>query len=166
MKNKNILFFLIALVVTGTVINSCKKEEDSKNIKPLFTNGSWQLSSVMVFNYVGSNGEKTDTLSTTCGSSQLFTFNSNGTCTYTNFNCQSTPHSGNWSLSDDGLVMFSNIILDSIPGGKNNQPFTYSKIINIGNYSMVLQTCDVATYFTATTKRKIVQFGFIHIAAK
>jgi len=62
--------------------------------------------------------------------------------------------------------MFSNIILDSIQGGKNNQPFTYSKIINIGNYSMVLQTGDVATYFTATTKRKIVQFGFIHIAAK
>lgn len=45
---------------------------------------------------------------------------------------------------------------------KNDEPFKNTKIVNLGQYSLVLQTGDINTYYSPTTKRRIVQYGFVH----
>jgi hypothetical protein len=164
MKIKTFFLLLFALAVVTLLYNSCKKEYDSANIKPLFTVGSWQLGSVIIYNYVGSNLLTPDTLNENC--IQHFTFKSDGTCSYTNFHCITQTSNGTWSLSNDGLVMFSNISVDTLQDTKlvPAHPFIYCKIINVGQYSMVLQTGDVGAYFTPTSRRRIVQYGFVHIS--
>ena len=170
MKNKKTLFFLTVavLVMAGLVINSCKKDNQN-SVEVLLTRGKWQLASVMVYNFIGSSQVgTTDTLNTNCDSTQIFTFNTNNTCGYTNFECIPQKTSGNWTLSSDQLTLVSNMICaDTLIGGlpdpnKKAQPFINTKIINLGQYSLVLETGDVNTFYTSTTKRRIVQYGFVH----
>jgi hypothetical protein len=121
-----------------------------------------------VFSYVGNNSLPTDTLNTTCTRSQVFTFNSNHTCTYTNFSCIAQSTQGSWALTSDDLFLNSTMkCTDTIPGTngaqtKTDMPFANAEIINLGQYSLVLQTGDISTYYTSTTKRVIVQYGFVH----
>jgi hypothetical protein len=169
MKNKKILFFLTAavLVIAGLVINSCKKDNQN-SVETLLTRGKWQLASVLVYNFVGSSQVgNTDTLNVNCDSTQIFTFNTNNTCGYTNFECIPQKTSGNWTLSSDQLTLISNMLCaDTLIGGapdpKKAQPFINAKIVNLGQYSFVLQTGDVNSFYTSTTKRRIVQYGFVH----
>ncbi|MFI5157945.1 MAG: hypothetical protein ACHQF4_03720 [Sphingobacteriales bacterium] len=168
MKNKKIFFSLTAaaLVVAGLVINSCKKDNQN-SVQVLLTRGKWQLASVMVFNRLGSSTISTDTLNVNCDSTQIFTFNTNNTCSYSNFECIPQKTNGNWTLSSDQLTLTSDILCkDTLIGGKadsvKRKPFQNTKIVNLGQYSMVLQTGDVNTFITSTTKSRVIQYGFVH----
>jgi hypothetical protein len=169
MKNKKILFSLTVaiLAIAGLVINSCKKDNQN-SVETLLTRGKWQLASVMVYNFVGSSQVgTTDTLNTNCDSTQIFTFNTNNTCGYTNFECIPQKSTGSWTLSSDQLTLISNMTcIDTLIGGKvdplPSKPFQNTKIINLGQYSLVLETGDINTFYTSTTKRRIVQYGFVH----
>jgi hypothetical protein len=168
MKKKILYFFLPLLVIMSTVSNSCKKESQTELVSSLLTHGTWQLASVMVLNYLGSTQLPTDTLNTNCSLKQVFQFNSNNTCTYTNFACISQSTQGSWSLTNYDLYLTSNMACtDTVPGTNGlkqvtSKPFNNAQIINLGQYSLVIQTGDISTYYTATTKRVIVQYGFVH----
>src|SRR5579875_1847293 len=104
MKNRILYFFLPMLLVLSLVSNSCKKESQKQLIQSLLTQGSWQLASVMVYNYLGNSVLSIDTLNTNCSFTQIFQFNNDNTCTYTNFACLSQPVAkGAWSLTSDQL---------------------------------------------------------------
>jgi len=163
MKNKIAWFVLPLFIIVSIVANSCKKN-DTGLIKTLFTGGTWQLASVMVFNYVGSSLMSTDTLNTDCEKTQFFTFYSNNTCNYKNFHCFDQSTNGSWSLTHDELfLMVTMSVKDTIAGGAISQgnPFGYTKIKNLGQYSMVLQTGDISAYATPGKKRQIIEYGFV-----
>ena len=171
MKNKKILFSLTVavLAIAGLVINSCKKDNQT-SVETLLTHGPWHLASVQVINYVGSSVVSVDTLNTNCDSTQIFTFNTNNTCGYTNFECIPQKTSGSWSITSDQLVLNSNMLCaDTLIGGapdpNKSMPFKYTKIVNLGQYSLVLQTGDVNIFVTSTTRSRIIQYGFVHQAA-
>jgi len=169
MKNKKKIFFLTALVAIGLFINSCKKDNQNSR-STLLTRAPWQLASVMVFNYVGtSQVGATDTLNTTCDSTQIFTFGADHTCKYTNFECLPQKSSGTWSLSSDQLTLMSTLAAtDTLPGNIIDpvkiMPFANTKIVTLGIYSMVLQTGGINIFVTPTTRYRIVQYGFVHQA--
>jgi hypothetical protein len=164
LKIKAPFLLLLGLIFMSLYINSCKKD-NSGSIQTLFTGGSWQLASVTVYNYVGSNST-TYLLDTACNTTQLFTFNSNNTCTYTNFDCITQKKTGTWSLSGNQLNLLVNMTCaDTLAGNipATGQPFANALITNLGQYSLVLETGDINTYYNATTKRKIIQYGFVRI---
>ena len=171
MKYKYLLIFLVGLLVTSAFINSCKKDNVG-TIKSLFTGNTWQLASVMRFNFVGDTLKTTDTLNTTCDTTQLFTFNADNTCTYTNFNCKPQPTAkGKWSLSTDQLFLMSDItcqdtITHTQPNVHTSQPFIQAKIINLGQYSMILQTGNLDVYYPPNEKRVYTVYGFVRVKAQ
>lgn len=168
MKNKILWFFLPMLLVMSVVTNSCKKESQTQLVETWLTHGQWQLASVIVYNYIGASSLPQDTLNTTCSLKQLFTFNTDHTCTYSNYACKTQNTKGNWSLTSDDLFIESDMsCMDTITRNlvlkdTTDMPFKYTKIVNAGQYSLVLQTGDISTYYGTTTKRVIVQFGFVH----
>jgi hypothetical protein len=160
MKHKRLLLLLPCLII-AMVVNSCKKTSLNP-IQALFTGGTWQLASVMAFNYVGSQEVSIDTLNTTCLSTQNFTFNTNNTCTYTNFDCiTQTPSAGQWSLTPNELFLQANIVCKDTTAAGSSMPFSYAKIQNLGQYSLVLWTGDIQPNYSLTQPRRIVQYGFI-----
>jgi len=160
MKNKRSLLLLFGLLV-GFVINSCKKDSLSA-IQTLFTGGEWQLASVMVYNYTGNSLVSTDTLNTNCNLGQFFTFNINGTCNYTNFDCLAQPvANGTWSLTTNQLYLQTNLLCKDTTKAGSSEPFSYAGIQNLGQFSLVLQTGDIQPNYSLTKPRRIVQYGFI-----
>lgn len=151
-------------MVTGLFVNSCKKQPvDYTNT--LLTASPWTLANVYVYRYVGSSLTETDTLNTKCGLTQTFTFSDDQSCTYTNFICRAGTASGIWKFSDDRLTLISTIMAkDTVPGGRDttDAPFKNAQIVNLGSYSLVLQTGDVNSFFTSTTRRVIKRYSFIH----
>jgi hypothetical protein len=164
MNNKKLYFLIFGLIVTSLVINSCKKDKQT-SIPSLFTTGYWELGSIQVYHYIGDSQISVDTL--TCNQAQLFTFKPDMTCTYTNFDCNVQTASGKWSLSDTKLYLSSDItlkdttIVDKKTVISNIQPFSNAHIINIGDFSLVLETGDIQLYYTATQPRTIMRYGFI-----
>lgn len=161
MKNKTVFFFLSLLIIVSVGINSCKKESQLSNLQTLFTGGTWHLASQIQLNYLGSNELPTDTLNADCDTSQLFTFKSDGTCTYTNYGCVIQSSAGAWSLSSDGLYLTTNLSFKGNGDTTGVKPFITCKIVNLGNYSMVLQTGDISVFPSPTTRIKIYQYGFV-----
>jgi len=165
MKHKIIFLFIACLLLTGIAINSCKKDTNT-SIQTLFTTGTWQLASVKVTNYLGSSTINTYYLDTACTQTQYFTFPSNNTCTFTNYHCITQSTTGTWSLTKDQLYLMVNMpALDTLSGGKDTvttQVFANTKIVNLGPYSMTLQTGDIGAYYTSTTKRTIFEYAFVH----
>jgi hypothetical protein len=162
MKKSLIVFVLAGLVILS--VNSCKKDDQS-SLNRLLTLSPWTLASVQVFTYVGSALIETDTLNTTCLVKQTFTFNPDQSCTYQNFICRDTTNKGKWEFSGDKVTLISHMgCLDTLAGGKPviDSPFVNSQIITLGGYSLVLQTGDINSYYTSTTKRVIKRWGFIH----
>ena len=161
MKNKNIYILSALAIVAGFLVNSCKKTDQS-NIPNLLTAGVWQLASVQQTYYIGDSRIKTDTLNAKCDTTQTFIFNKDNTCTYTNFECKVQPTAtGKCSLSNDKLFLFSDIVcLDNTAKGSST-PFSNVKIINLGQYSMVLETGDIGLYYSSTQRRTIRRYGFI-----
>lgn len=168
MKKKIIYIFLPLLVLVCIVANSCKKESQTQLVESLLTNGNWQLASVIVHSYIGSSELKPDTMNTQCSLKQTFQFNSDHTCTYTNFACKTQSKTGKWSLSTDDLYLFSDMSCADTVRGTNgardttDKPFTYAQLYNLGQYSLVIKTGDISTYATSTTKRIIIEYGFVH----
>ena len=160
MKKKHLLLLLSGLVAT-MVVNSCKKDNQN-GIQTLFTGGSWQLASVMVFNFIGNSQTSVDTLNTNCGSTQLFTFNSNGTCTYQNFDCLTQPTAtGPWLLSTNQLYLQSSMVCKDTTTAGSSMPFSNAQIQTLGNYSLVLLTGDIQPNYSLTKPRRQVQYGFV-----
>ncbi|MGF7042326.1 hypothetical protein [Mucilaginibacter lappiensis] len=163
MKNKIPLLFILSLVIINLLSGSCKKDINS-NIPHLLTNGVWELATLQVTNYVGDTQISIDTLNTNCDSTQLFTFNANNTCTYTNFDCLAQTTTGTWTFTANRLYFMSDMVCkDTIAGGAESttKPFENTQIFNLGTYSMVLQTGDVQPNYSSTKKRRIVRYGFI-----
>jgi hypothetical protein len=165
MKNKIPLVLVLGLVIINLLSNSCKKGDNS-NIPHLLVSGTWQLATLQVSNYIGDSQISVDTLNDSCLLTQLFTFNENNTCTYTNYACQSQTTTGTWTLTPNKLYFASNMICkDTVPGGKgalrDTMPFTNTQINTLGTYSMVLQTGDVQPNYSPTSRRRVVRYGFI-----
>ncbi len=160
MKNKRLLLLLTGLAI-ALVINSCKKDAQSP-IASLFTVGTWQLASVQTFNYLGNTLTSSQTSTDTCITTQFFNFNKDNTCTYTNFDCISqTSPTAKWSLTPNQLFLVSEVVCKDTSKAGNSQPFINAQIINLGNYSLVLQTGDIQPNYSLTKPRTIVQYGFI-----
>jgi hypothetical protein len=149
-------------MLIGLATNSCKKNQQDY-IQTLITQGKWELASVMETHYTGAAADSTDTLNTACDSSQYFTFNTDKTCSYTNFDCLPQSTKGQWSLSADELFLYSNMVCQDTTAAKSSKPFQTAKIINLGQYSLVLQTGDLQTYYTPTQVRIIRQYGFVRV---
>jgi hypothetical protein len=156
MKRRYLLLLLV--VITALIINSCKKSGQNP-IETLFTGGTWQLASVEITKYTGNTQISDTTINDTCA--QFFTFKTDFTCTYSNFNCLSQPlATGKWSLTPNKLYLMADITCDSTATLKV-KPFINSQIINLGLSSMVLNTGDIAPNYSLTKPRKIVKYGFI-----
>ncbi|MBE9583968.1 hypothetical protein IM792_05865 [Mucilaginibacter sp. JRF] len=158
MKRSAILFIAAFFVIS--LYNSCKKD-DPTNIRNLFTAGPWELASLQVFNYVGTTQGETDTLNTDCDVKQIFRFNADNTCTYENYSCLDQTATGTWSLSRDRLYLISDITCQDTSASGSIQPFTNTKILNLGQYSMVLQTGDFQETNQPNRVRRVVQYSFI-----
>ena len=160
MKKKRFLLLLILVIIAG-IVNSCKSDNQSP-IHALFTTGTWQLASVTRTYFTGNTIDSTKKLDTACTLSQFFTFNSNGTCTYTNFDCVAQPvASGKWSLTANQLYLVSDIVCKDSTKAGSSSPFTNAEIYNLGQYSLVLITGDVQPNYSLTKQRQQVQYGFI-----
>lgn len=161
MSLKNRLLFLSLLIGICFAVNSCKKEK-ADNIKALLSNETWQLASLQVFHFVGDTQLPTDTLNTKCDTTQLFTFFKDGTCTYTNFHCKPQPIAkGSWNLNDTRLVLLADMVCQDTTKAGSSKPFSNSQVVNLGEFSLVLQTGDTQAYYTATQPRTIYRYGFI-----
>lgn len=156
---------IIAGVLASLVVNSCKK--DSQNaIQILFTGGYWQLASVIETHFTGNTAVSTDTLNTNCSLIQKFTFNSNGTCTYQNFDCVAQPvATGQWSLTSNKLYLQSDIVCKDTSAAGSSKPFSNSEIYNLGQYSLILITGDIQPNYSLTKPREQIQYGFVRIVA-
>ena len=162
MKNKLSLFPLLVLLGISLLANSCKKDTQG-TVESLMARGTWQLASVMVFNYVGSTNTSTDTLNTKCLLDQTFTFNADNTCNYKNFACFNQSVNGSWQLSGDKLTLQSNLACQDTLNKAiiTSKPFANARVINLGQYSMVLETGDLSSFYLATDKRHIKRYGFV-----
>jgi hypothetical protein len=160
MKRTPLLFFLF-LISIALIVNSCKK--DNLSHIPGLLAGNWQLASITVTNYVGDAQVSLDTLNQTCADIQLFTFNADNSCSYTNFQCNADSVIGRWSLTANKLFLISDIVCKDTTkaSGGTSKPFENSKIVTLGNYSLVLETGDVEPNYSATKKRRIMRYGFI-----
>jgi hypothetical protein len=162
MKIKYLLLLLTGLIIC-MMVNSCKKESQTA-IQTLFTGGTWQLTSVQDSSFTGNSLISTTVLDTACVLAQFFTFNADKTCTYTNFDCiQQTPPGGQWALTSNQLILQSNVVCKDTTSIGSSMPFANAKILNLGQYSLVLETGDIQPNFSLTAKRKTRRFGFVRI---
>jgi hypothetical protein len=170
MKFKIRLSLLFAVVALGLVVNSCQKTKQDY-IATLIAQNQWQLSSAQVTTYIGSTQTSQLILDTTCLVTQVFKFNTDNTCSYTNFDCLAQATKGTWALSQDKLFLNVNMIAkDTIarPGDTttHSKPFQTARIVNLGQYSLVLQTGDLETYYSPTQKRVVYQWGFVRVKSQ
>ena len=160
MRFKIRLLILCGFAAISLLVNSCKKSNQDY-IQSLFVGGHWQLSSLEVTYATGALTDSVVLRDTACIFTQLFTFNADNTCSFTNFSCRQQTSSGSWSLSPDKLFLHSAISVDS--SGVTIKPFTNAQIVNLGQYSLILQTGDLQTYYPATMKRIITRYGFVRV---
>jgi hypothetical protein len=159
MKRKYLFPCLFFLMVAALIVNSCKKEKID-NVQTLFTGGHWQLASLQVTHFVGDTLKSTDTLFLTCPLVMSFTFNADNTCTYENFDCIAQPlATGHWSLSGNRLFLSSDIAVKDSTG--NATPFTNAQIDNVGQYSLVLETGNLETFYPPNMIRTKTRYGFV-----
>ena len=163
MKFKLPLFILCCFVVIGLTTNSCKKNNQDY-IETLLPGGQWFLSSMTVTNYDGDTLLSTIKVDTICNFNQLFTFNTDKTCTFTNYSCDSSRVSGHWALTSDHLFLNSDIVVDS--AGTPTKAFKNAQIVNLGQYSLVLQTGSLETFYPPDRKRIITRYGFVRQKTK
>jgi hypothetical protein len=160
MKYRFPLFVVCCFAVIGITTNSCEKNQQNY-IPTLFTGGQWQLSSTQVTYATGAITDSVVFRDTVCNFTQTFTFNADNTCTFTNYNCGQQTSSGHWALSADKLFLQSDISADS--SGVKIMPFKNAQIQNLGQYSLVLKTGDLESYYFPTTKRIITQYEFVRV---
>ena len=182
------MLFLAGITAIALIVNSCKKDSQN-NIETLLTTNQWQLASVQVTHYLGSVQQGlTDTIGADCTLTEIFKFNADKTCTYSNFDCVPQNVSGHWALTSGQLVLTSDItVKESIttrdstatgsevdtlttpPAGVTTvtvKPFATAQIYNLGQYSLVLKTGDLQSFYLPTQKRTITQYGFVRVKAQ
>ena len=165
MKTKYALLLLSGLFIC-MVVNSCKKDNQTA-IKTLFTGGQWQLASVITTYWTGNQADSTVALDTACTMIQLFTFNADNTCTYTNFDCiTQTPPAAQWALSQNQLFLTANVVCKDTTAAHSSMPFANAGIVNLGQFSLVLNTGDIQPNYSLTKKRKTTQYGFVRIKSQ
>jgi hypothetical protein len=163
MKNKRLLLFLLALIGIAVGVNSCKKQSQSP-IQQLFTGGYWELASVTATYYTGNQEDSTVNLNTdtVCQAGQIFTFYTNNTCTYTNFDCiNQKSATASWSLTPNQLYLQANVVCKDTTAKGSSTPFAYAQIENLGQFSLVLNIGDIQPNYSLTQPRVIYQYGFI-----
>jgi hypothetical protein len=163
MKNKRVLFFLLGVVGIGLVVNSCKKQTQNP-VEQLFVGGQWQLASVTASYYTGNALDSTVTLNsdTVCHQQQYFTFYANNTCTYTNFDCLTqSPAAASWSLTGNEVYLQAGVVCKDTTAKGSSMPFAYAEIVNLGQYSLVLNIGDIQPNYSLTQLRVIYQYGFV-----
>lgn len=158
MKNNTPLLLLVLLLIS-LLANSCKKAEQG-TIESVLTSSGWQLASVTQTTYLGEAITSTETLNTNCPLTQIFSFKTDNSCSYTNFECIQQNASGKWSLSSDKLILYVDMTAQDTTSTGSSKPFSNSRIINLGLYSMVLETGPVSN-FSTTVPRKIRRYGFV-----
>ena len=155
---------MIGMAGIALLVNSCKKD-NGDTVSYFLTNGTWQLASVQRTTYLGGTQLSTVTLDSLCNLSQTFKFTSDNACTYTNYHCISQNSTGKWQLGSDNLTLQTTLSAqDTAKGGTivNVNAFGVAQIENLGQYSLVLNTGDISTYYTAKTTRVITRYGFVH----
>jgi len=169
MKLKIRLLLLFAVVSISLLVNSCKKSNQDY-IATLIAQNQWQLSSAQVTTYIGSTQTSQLTLDTACLLTQIFKFNTDNTCTYTNFDCLTQATKGTWTLSQDKLFLNVNMTCkDTIARADtttHSKPFQTARIVNLGQYSLVLLTGDLETNYSPTQKRVQYQWGFVRVKSQ
>ncbi|MGZ3823050.1 MAG: hypothetical protein ACXVB6_20825, partial [Mucilaginibacter sp.] len=79
----------------------------------------------------------------------------------TNFDCLPQSVKGHWTLSPNKLFLYCDMVCQDTTAAKSSKPFQTAKIVNLGQYSLVLQTGDLETYYTPSQVRTVTQYGFI-----
>lgn len=163
-KHRLFIFLLLGAISTGVFINSCKKD-NSDTVSYFLTSGTWQLASVTRQSFVGDTLKRVDTLNTKCDSTQRFIFTNDNKCRYSNYHCIPQKSAGTWSLSSDNLILQTTLMAQDTAKGIVTAPtsiFNPAQIINLGQYSLVLQTGSTSAFYTSKTVRVIVRYGFVH----
>lgn len=161
MKFKIPFTLIFGLVLINLLSNSCKKESRSSLETLLTTGGNWQLASVRYSVYVGDTVKRDTFLNTDCGNTQIFTFNADNSCTYTNFNCITQPTArGRWQLSPNRSFLNSTLVCQDTTEAGSSRPFANAQIENLGQYSLVLLTGDIRNYNNGA-RRKVIRYGFV-----
>lgn len=155
------LLFCLFLISVALIVNSCKK--DNLSHIPDLLAGNWQVASIEVFNYVGDSQISDVKLDTTCTITQYFIFRSDNSCSYVNFQCNPDSTTGRWSLTANKLFIVSDMVSKDTTkaSGGTSKPFENTKIVNLGNYSLVLETGDIEPNYSATKKRRVMRYGFV-----
>lgn len=159
MKHKTLLLLLLGFIFSALLVNSCKKDNQG-TIESALTSGAWQLASVTQTTYLGDAILSTETLNTNCSLTQIFAFKTDNSCTYTNFECVQQSAAGKWSLSPDKLTLYANLTSKDTTAAGTSQPFDTTRIVNLGLYSMVVETGQLPN-FSTTVSRKIRRYGFV-----
>ncbi|MGZ3777097.1 MAG: hypothetical protein ACXVIY_05135 [Mucilaginibacter sp.] len=162
MRNKLLLFCLFALLIVGVTTNSCKKGNQNY-LKTLLTDKHWQLASLTVTQTRNDTTLLNDTINPLCNLVQSLTFNSGGTCTYTNFDCISQTVNGHWLLTANNLYLVSDLKFQDTTAIVNPTPFTNAQILNLGQYSLVLKTGDLGIYHPPNTVLTVFTYGFVRV---
>jgi hypothetical protein len=153
MKYKLSLLLLFTIAGIALLSNSCKKDNGDQ-LSYFLTSGTWSLASQQVYHYVGDTLKKTDTVTLAC--TQKLTFKTDNTAQYQNYKCNNSSGSGQWNITPENLTIQSPIIIGTDTLFKNSQ------IVNLGQYSLVLQTGSIGAFYTSKTVRTITRYGFIH----
>jgi hypothetical protein len=162
MKNKLLLFCVLGAIVVGFTANSCKKTNQNY-LQTLLTDGHWQLATLTVTQTRNDTTLTQDTINSLCNLVQALTFNGNGTCTYTNFDCMPQAVTGHWSLTTNQLYLQSDLKFQDTTAILNPAPFTNAQISNLGQYSLVLHTGDLGIYYPPNTVLTVFTYGFVRV---
>lgn len=162
MRNKLLLFGVLGAIVIGFTANSCKKTNQNY-LQTLLTDGHWQLASLTVTQTRNDTTLLNDTINSSCNMVQSLTFNTSGTCTYTNFDCISQNVTGHWSLTSNQLYLVSDLKFQDTTAIVNPIPFTNAQIFNLGQYSLVLRTGDLGIYYPPNTVLTVFTYGFVRV---
>jgi hypothetical protein len=151
----------------GWLVSSCKKADEGSYINVFLAGGPpWQLVSQQVSVFNGDTLKRTDTLNRNCTQNQVFNFNGNGTCTYTNYSCINQTSQGTWKIIiQDSLRLQSNVTCRDTSKIGSSTPFENAEIVNLGQNSLVLQVVKFSIIRTVPTRlleKKVTRYAFIH----
>jgi hypothetical protein len=167
MRKKVLLFGLIFGVLIAFTTNFACKKNNQNYLNTLLTDGHWQFASLVVTKFHGDTTISTDTLYGTCNLTQNFTFNTNGTCSYTNFSCIQQSATGHWLLSSNYQFLMSDVSCqDTTSTTGTSIPFQNAQIINLGQYSLVLKTGDLEQYYAPGQRRTVNVYGFVRVKSQ
>jgi len=154
-------------MLSGWIISSCKKTDEGSYTNVFLAGGrEWQLASQQVSLFHGDTLKRTDTLNRTCTQNQVFDFNNDGTCSYTNYSCITQTAQGTWQMTtQDSLLLRSNILVKDTSATGSSRPFAHAQIVNLGQNSLVLQAIITDTLRktpVVVLRRRITRYAFIH----